>query len=224
MQRIKTQLDAYAIGAGKLRSVLIGQPEDLQSICYLLNSQEPQELCSELRSLVKVWHKSGPNLAKMLKDDGVLDARVKHGRTILVPTRTGKGHLLWLPAPRDVNPLSWKDQALSHFMDLIVNPQWHKLGGPCERCGKYYVKKTARQKVYCSRRCGSANTAMASTRRKREEQRADKMRRAQAAADNWAKVRTRQPWKWWVSVQTKITVKWLTRAVNRGDLRVPGPE
>lgn len=223
MLRTKTRLDAYAISAGKLRSVLIGQPEDLQSICYLLNSQEPQELCSELRSLVKAWQKSGPNLVKLLKGDGVLADRVQHGRTLLCPTRTGKGHLLWLPAPRDFNPLSWKHQALAHFMDLIVNPQWHKLGGPCERCGKYYVKKTARQKAYCSRRCGSVNTAMASTRRKREEQRADKMRRAQAAADNWAKVRTRQPWKRWVSMQTKITVKWLTRAVNRGDLRAPGP-
>jgi hypothetical protein len=219
--RTKIQIDARAISAGKLRSVLIGQPDDLRSICYLLNSQEPQELCRELRRLVTAWQKSGPNLAEMLGVDRALEARVKHGRTLLVPTRTGKGHLLWLPSPAGFDASSWKDQALAHFMDLIVNPQWHKLGGPCARCGKYYVKKTARQKAYCSRRCGSMNTAMASTKRKREEERSDKMRRAQAAADKWAPTGTRQPWKRWVSMQTEITVKWLTRAVNRGDLRSP---
>jgi hypothetical protein len=210
-----------AISAGKLRSVLIGQPDDLQAICYLLNSQEPQELCSELRKLVTAWQKSGPNLNKLLGSDSALNTSVKHGRTLLVPTNTGKGHLLWLPNPPESTPSSWKDQALAHFMDLIVNPQWHRLGGPCERCGKYYVKKTARQKAYCSRTCGSANTAMASTRRKREKERADKMRHAQAAADKWATVGPRQPWKLWVSMKTKISIKWLTRAANRGELRPP---
>ncbi len=167
------------------------------------------------------WQKSGPNLNKLLGSDSALNTSVKHGRTLLVPTNTGKGYLLWLPNPPVSNPFSWKDQALAHFMDLIINPQWHRLGGPCERCGKYYVKKTARQKAYCSRRCGSANTAMASTRRKREKERADKMRHAQAATDKWARVGSRQPWKLWVSMKTKITIKWLTRAANRGELRHP---
>ena len=40
------------------------------------------------------------------------------------------------------------------------------------------------------------------------------MRRAQAAADNWTKVLTRQPWKRWVSMKIQITLKWLTRAVS----------
>ena len=219
MQRIKKPLSFESFAAARLKSVLIGQPEDLNSICSLLNGEEPPELCSALRKLVGTWQKSGPNLAKMLKDDEVLAARVKHGRTLLAPTDTGKGHLLWRPALRGSNAGSWEDQALAHFMDLIVNPQWHKLGGPCQRCGRYYVKKTSRQKAYCSRRCGSTRTAMATTRKRREEERASKLRRAEEAASCWAKVRRRQAWKDWVSAKTKITVKWLTRAVNRGDLR-----
>lgn len=210
-----------SLSDGKVKSVLIGQPEDLGGICELLNRQEPSELCTELRRLVKAWQMSGPNLAEMFKDDTILAARTKHGRTLLVPTRTGKAHLHWRPNPPDFNPRSWKDHALTHFMDLIVNPRWHMLGGPCARCGKYYVKKTARQKAYCSRRCGSVATAAATTRKRREEAHAEKVREAQAAVDELTKIRTRLPWKHWVSARTKVTVKWLTRAVNRGELRMP---
>jgi len=208
--------------AGKLKSVLIGQPEDLKRTCYVLNDDDvPMELRLGLRELVDSWQKSGPNLAKMLKNDKALAARVGHGETTLVPTNTGKGHLVWLPSPRDRDLSSWRDQALTLFMILIVNPQWHRLGGPCPRCDKYYVKKTSRQKTYCSRRCGATLTAIAATRKKRQEKRLEELSRTQAAANQWATVQTRQPWKEWVSTRTNITVKWLTRAVNKGDLRAP---
>lgn len=157
----------------------------------------------------------------MLEHDKLLAAHVRHGRTILIPTNTGRGHLLWLPTLPNFHVHSWKHQALAHFMDLIVNPQWHKLGGPCERCRKYYVKKTFRQKTYCSRRCGSVMTAAITTRKRREDQRTHKLWRAQEAANGWTTIPTRNPWKVWVSARTGITVKWLTRAANRGDLREP---
>jgi hypothetical protein len=221
MRQIKKPLTLESFEAGKLNSVLIGQPDDLEGVCYLLNGKAPLELCSEFRKLVETWQKSGPNLDKMLKDDTVLAARVKHGRTLLAPTSTGKGHLHWLPTPRGVKAHSWKGLALAHFMDLIVNPKWHKLGGPCQRCKKYYIKKTLRQKAYCSRRCGSEMTGIAATRKRRQEERVRKLRQAQESASRWTTTRTRQPWKEWVSIQTKITVKWLTRAANRGDLRAP---
>ena len=219
-QRIKRPfLELFA--AGKVKSVLIAQSEDVEGVCSLLNSNDPLELCSELRTLVQAWQGSGPNLARMLKDDPILAADINHGRTLLVPTKTGKGHLLWLANPRRHDVSSWKFHALAHFMNLIVNPHWHKLGGPCERCRKYYVKKTSRQKTYCSRRCGSAQTALARTRKRRRETRTHKLREAQKACKRWATTRTRYPWKQWVSAQTKMTVKWLTRVVNKGDLREP---
>jgi hypothetical protein len=221
MRKIKKPLTLESFTAGKLKSVLIGQPDDLENICYLLNGKEPQELGSELLKLVETWQKSGPNLGKMLRDNKILAARVRHGRTLLAPTNTGKGHLLWLPTPRGLDPHSWKGLALAHFMDLIVNPRWHKLGGPCQRCDKFYVKKTSRQKKYCSRRCGSATTAVATTRLRRLEERSRKVHLAQDAANRWVKVRTRDSWKDWVSTQTKLTAKWLTRAANRGDLKTP---
>jgi hypothetical protein len=221
MRNTKKETERESFLAGRRKDVLIGQPEDLESICFLLNSVEPLELCAELRRLVDVWLKSGPNLAKMLKEDPVLEARATHGRTLLVPTEAGRGYLLWLPAPHRFNPIRWKHQALAHFMNLIVNPQWDMLGGPCQRCQKYYAKKTVRQKTCCSRRCGSASTAAATTRKRREAERVQKLRLAQEAADKWITFATARLWKVWVSDQTKITIKWLTRACNKGELRVP---
>lgn len=211
------------LAAGKLKSVLLGLDDDteLETICSILNSRTPAELRSQLRRLVEAWHRSGPNLERMLKENQTLFHRIRVGRTFLLPTNTGKGHLFWLPSPRDVEVTSWEHQALAHFMALVVNPQWHKLGGPCYRCRKYYVKKTLRQKAYCSRRCGSISTALATMRRKRAKEHWDKLERAQKALERWTSVRTEGSWKEWVAVETDITVRWLTRAVNAGGLKAP---
>jgi hypothetical protein len=221
VRRANESLDLRSIMSGRQKSVLIAQPSGLEAICFLLNNKEPSELCSELQILVRDWQTSGPNLAKLLRQNAALAARVRHGRTLLVPTESGKGHLLWLPTRSDLNPSSWKVQALAHFMDLVVNPQWHKLGGPCHRCKKYYIKKTSRQKSYCSRKCGAMTTGLAATQKRRAEERTNKLNRVQAAAHEWTKTQTRDPWKDWVSGETKVTVKWITRAVNKGALKVP---
>ena len=109
---------------------------------------------------------------------------------------------------------------LFHF--LTLNPHCEKLAGPCARCESYYVKKRASQKVYCSRRCGNAATAVIRTREKLAAERADKLRRATAAARKWTTTRTSLDWKRWVSdMEPDITPKFLTRAVNQGVLKPP---
>ncbi len=101
-------LTPESFSASKLRSVLIAQPEKLESTCHVLNIVEPSELRIELRKLVKAWQESGPNLTKMLDADKALAHRAERGVTRLVPTNSGKGHLLWLPTAPGFNPLSWK--------------------------------------------------------------------------------------------------------------------
>lgn len=211
------------LAAGKLKSVLLGLDDDkeLEAVCSILNGRAPGELRLQLRKLVETWHRSGPNLARMLKENQTLFHRIRVGRTFLVPTNTGKGHLFWLPSPRDVEVTSCEHQALAHFMALVVSPKCHRLGGPCYRCRKYYVKKTLRQKAYCSRRCGSISTALATTRRKRDQEHRDKLERARKAIERWTSVRTEGSWKEWVAAQTGITARWLTRAVHAGGLKAP---
>jgi hypothetical protein len=234
-----------------LKSVAIGLADDLDSVCYLLNFRHQQQSSSlslselrpeirravtvahqaapivesqirpELRRLVTAWQESGPNLAKMLEADNVLENRIKHWRALMVPTNSGNAQLLWMPNPSDFNPASPKDMALAHFMDLLINPLWYKLGGPCRRCDKYYVKKTHRQKVYCSRRCGSVTTALETNRKRRSKDHEEKLHRARTAAQEWSAIDTRLPWKQWVSRKASISIKWITRAENKREIGEP---
>jgi hypothetical protein len=102
-----------------------------------------------------------------------------------------------------------------------LNPEWEKLAGPCARCGRYYLKKRASQKVYCSRRCGNAATAVARTSKRIEAERNDKLRRVKTAIREWRSAKTQQDWKHWVATRAGVDLRFLTRAVNKGDLVPP---
>jgi hypothetical protein len=176
----------------------------------------------DLRRLVKTWRDSGPNLQKMLDADRTLNRRVENVfRVSLLATKSGRAHLALVPGVRIVPPAA-EEIAVLMFVELVLNPWWDRLGGPCEQCGTYYVKKTVRQNAYCSRDCGTRATAMKATLRRREEEHREKLRRAAAAAQTWASSRTPIDWKQWVSLkEPDITPKWLTRAVNKGELQPP---
>jgi hypothetical protein len=113
--------------------------------------------------------------------------------------------------------------AIQYFGALTVL-DWHKLGGPCGRCQKYYIKRRASQKVYCSRRCGNATTATLRTAEQRDRERKEKLQRAQKAIQQWKLSAKRTKWKEFVSKKTALTSKWLTRAIGRNDLKAPKQE
>ena len=92
-----------------------------------------------------------------------------------------------------------------------LNPEWDKVAGPCARCGNYYIKKRASQKVYCSRRCGSAATAVERTRERTQSERKGKLRRAKAAIREWRSAKPLGDWKRWVAQKTDIDLRFLTR-------------
>jgi hypothetical protein len=215
-------------------SLLLNEPsrEDLEHICSVLNGEKQPKLRLALSRLVKSWQASGPNLKKMMHADfGQWRDVQESWKARWLPTHTGRAHLLLLPDLPSNHMKKGKDGAyrptpeggaLVLFYSLTLNPEWDRLGGPCERCARYYVMNTVRHKKYCSRRCSSFATATASTRKRLAEEHADKLRRAQAAAQMWPNIRTVLKWKQWVSrKEPDITPKWLTRAVNKGELRSP---
>jgi hypothetical protein len=105
---------------------------------------------------------------------------------------------------------------------LSTHPECDKLAGPCPRCGRYFLRKTVKQKVYCSRNCGSLASARASTLKRRNDEHAQKLLRASEAAAMWNPQNTRRGWKEFVSSKhPDMTPKFLTRAVNRGELHDP---
>jgi hypothetical protein len=209
--------------------------EGLEQICSVLNGEQGPAVQLALHRLVKPWQASGPNLTKMMHADVELWRDVQESwKTSWVPTNSGGAHLLLLPdLPKNKMEKGQQGaygptpegKALVLFYALTLHPEWNRLGGPCERCTRYYVMKMARNKKYCARRCGSLATAIISTRKRLDKLHADKLRRAEAAAGIWLTIRTRLNWKQWVSrKEPDITPKWLTRAVNKGELQSPEPK
>ena len=114
------------------------------------------------------------------------------------------------------------DFAVQHFIWLISNPEHQKFAGPCARCGHYYVKKRASQKVYCSRTCGNAATAVARTREKWDEKHRKRLERAKNAMERWSGLKTTEPFQAWAERHYKgLTKKFLTRAINKEELSKP---
>src|ERR1700722_1628694 len=95
----------------------------------------------------------------------------------------------------DPNPRAPHASVVRLFALLILNPLCQKLGGPCARCGLYYIKKRASQKVYCSAHCGNAATAARRMGEKWADQSQKKLRRAQQAVQRWQRTKTAEPWK-----------------------------
>ena len=117
-------------------------------------------------------------------------------------------------------PPYWRAREL--LTVLVNHPQQDKLAGPCPRCGRYFIKRTSKQKVYCSRNCGTGSTAAIATRKRRQQEHAEKLHRAEKSATRWSMAPRRKGWKEWTNAEhPDITPKWLTRAVRRGELKEP---
>jgi hypothetical protein len=201
----------------------------LQDICDDLNSEEHPEYRLELRSLVQKWDASGRNLQKMLYADLDLWTRLQRAYTYRwLPSRTARAHVLMRPNPAYIKPsqatglLSAADNALLDFGALVLNPSCINLLGPCPRCGMYYLKKRRAPKIYCSQRCGSRTTA---ARRSKEKWDLDHAKKLSGAVRDGKKcprrIKTEVDWKTWLSARTGLTIKWLTRAINKGELAPP---
>jgi len=160
-------------------------------------------------------------------------------RTIWGPTKGARAELLLVPDYLSLEELFGKErvwlkpaggkpmlnpetEALCLFHLLTVIPNCEKIAGPCPRCDRFYIKKRASQKVYCSRRCGNAQTAIDRTSRRRDKEHSAKLARAKRAIREWKHARPTDEWKQWVSKRIpEMTPKFLTRAVNKGELKEP---
>jgi len=186
--------------------------------------QKLRETPPILRKIVHAWWKSGPNLRKFRLANPKLskDADSFWSRTPVELYWGDRGKAELLHTVLDEPGRTSYEEATRFFLLLITNPYANKLAGPCARCGNYYLKKRASQKVYCSRRCGNATTATNRTREQRRAERANKLHRAAKAAEKWATASTNLDWRQWVSrKEPDMSTKFLTRAVNKGELEPP---
>jgi hypothetical protein len=178
------------------------------------------------RSLVSKWMASGPNLRKMLDEDPRLKRLTSSGQTQFYPGKGGRGYLYWRPSPLKEGLEGWKIEALEAFMILITNPLWAKLCGPCPQCDDYFLRKTDRKRVYCSRSCSSRRSAISTMKEKRRKALEEKILKAQHEIDELKKTKPKTTWKVWIASRTSrsripLTAHWLTRAVNSGLIDPP---
>lgn len=228
-------------GTGKRWTLADQGKAALNEICDALNSETHRELKFHLRAWVEAWRASGPNLKKMIGGlpDPQKTALPIAMRTLTTPTNGAKAELLFVPdypvlegllgeqrvwLKKADNKLTPEVEAMILFHLLTVAPGCEKIAGPCQRCDRYYIKKRASQKVYCSRRCGNAATAVVRTRERIADERKDKLLRAKAAMKKWKPTATRLDWKHWVCEKTGIDPRFLTRAVSKGHLVPPKKE
>jgi hypothetical protein len=208
---------------------------DLDHILDVLN-WKPQgglSLYGEpLIRLMKRLEECGGNLKRMMDGDSQLAETVaevcvtcwkpRMNRTAYLVLQPSWKHILKRKlTPMQVDRMRPERYAALLFHVGTLNPEWDKLAGPCARCGRYYIKRRASQKVYCSRRCGNAATAVERTRERIKAERKDKLDRAKTALKKWTRATTQLDWKSWVAQKTKIDPRFLTRAVHKGDLVPP---
>ena len=182
-----------------------------------------EETSSILREIVQRWQASGPDLAKFDRDNpgtlGALNEHLKKNPPLLRGTPGSGGANLAGNPSSGVTPCQ---EASRLFLMLLLNPEWHTLAGPCARCRNYYIRGRARNKIYCSRSCGTRATALVATRRQREEARAKKLFRVHKSCEEWSSAPTKQDWKSWVCSKLRdVTKTFLTRSVNKGDVKPP---
>lgn len=115
-----------------------------------------------------------------------------------------------------------RDTAAMNFVRFTLNSRQALLRKPCLNltCNRWYVSKTNRETDFCSRAC--AGSAVQARKRKREHDR--KIKKAQAAIENYPSRPARfaeMDWKQFVSKATGISKKFLTVAVRNGELMPP---
>lgn len=121
-------------------------------------------------------------------------------------------------------------QASVRFFNFIQGPRWNCLGR-CPACGHFWINLSGRLKRYCSRLCSTRETAREAVRKRHHGKRSQKIADARRLimkltnSREWATGRVKN-WRRWVVAQgasAELTLTFLTRAVNAGDLVVPSP-
>jgi hypothetical protein len=161
---------------------------------------------------------AAPSLEAVLKSKewgwvwSALNDKAQH--PIFIPSKRDKRGMYWVSPPGPSDTIAGGGGfvfTVWMFGTLVTNPLCEKLAGPCARCGNYFIKKRESQKVYCSRRCGNAATAVARTRERIKAEHDKKMERVKAAREQWGRAKTQQDWKRWVSQKTGIDLRFITR-------------
>jgi hypothetical protein len=153
----------------------------------------------------------------------------------------------WIPEQNETTPAG-TDLAVVFAGVLITNPLRIRLSGPCERCGRWFIKKQLRREPKtntCSRQCRDAVRSPKRNKEVRAHQKRHKLELACYWMEKWKELSEREKrkytdWKDFVETKTEtepiplslslskqsrdalpLSKKFLTRAVNDKKLKPP---
>ena len=220
------------IGIGKIPP---RRPDELADDAVYRKAQETfvssfQELLQQWREWTKSNKEWDRMFAKHLATGGELLTTVNRflRRNPLMLQPAVSGPWLLVPEfrmakfpPRKDNPCARaRRAALSAFVQFVQHPLCDRLG-KCVRCGRYFYGRPGQKCCPYPRRCGSSLAAIRATNKRWKEQRIEKLRLAQKAIADWKRLKRRPRWKTWVTKRIAISEKFLSRAVNGGELKPP---
>ena len=105
------------------------------------------------------------------------------------------------------------------FLHVLRNPLRVDIS-ICDRCNRLFLNCSGhRNKRFCNRRCAVLAASTRLVKKKRQEERDEKLILAQSALANW-NPRKGTDWKQWTSDQTKLSKTFLTRAFKRKELKI----
>jgi hypothetical protein len=157
----------------------------------------------ELRALAKEWLAAKANWSRFLKKRLLANKPVFTRGTFYISAQ-GRTPVM-IPSGLDEGT-----EAQGAFLQFILHPDHRQLAGPCLRdgCGRYFLRKTAHPKVYCSSRCASLDTAIDTMRRKRKDIHDQLVDQTKIAIARWErKPVAKITWEEWVAREVEYWVE-----------------
>jgi hypothetical protein len=187
----------------RVRATLKNEPnrKDLEIVVKVLNATD--ERSAELKNLVERWKASGPNLQNMVHADEDLEKDLREAWPAeWLPSAGARAFYVLLPGTVGHDDDTPSRRARLLFAALVANSQCDLLGGPCDRCHRYFLKSRRSQKRFCGQRCASLDSAKRSTAAKATAEREALL---ESAARFWSR---------WTERKHPIRSLWIARRVN----------
>jgi hypothetical protein len=189
--------------------------------------QWQQQFTDTLRRLVDTWLAEGRNFSRWQEKNPQLARRVmrvaRTFRQVLhVPPALSPMWLQRRRLPRKLKECA-AYEATSLFLELVTSWRASELG-KCPYCEEYFLNSSGHEKLYCSRKCTLAASALRSTEKRRKEEHEKKLKMAVALIEEYQSHHRREDLKTWAAGRqaiTGISRHWLTRALNRGLIKPP---
>jgi hypothetical protein len=202
-----------------------------------LDRQHENEVRAELAELMDSWLAAGCDLEQWrLRKRFERDLNKRKLRLTADPVSGIVRHGLMDPVRRRVDlevgsrykvyDTHGRFGAIELFFEFIIGPLQRTVGR-CKRCQKYYWNRWGHSnKQYCTARCARAESATQLTFERRRREHEESLGNIRAAIGSFERLSPARSarirnWKKWVNQETGISLNFITRAINRGEIAPP---